>query len=339
MIKFGKVFGFIVILCMGVLSFKVSAYIATAYEPNFFETHGELYGRVIILDAGHGFNHTARFHGYDESERMLHLTLALERMLAERGATVLLTRRNRYYVEMPVRVASINKWALESLRKVREEELASLPELCTAETYEVFSRLLMERFLLEDELQEICLFINAMERVIHDPYTYGGTYFNLPFDLTRETPMHPYLRRIFDLKTASEIRDNFLVISLHSNATPRPICIRANGADAYIMTNDDWRSVAYFANYKNVCRSYHFSDILLDGIHSIGIQRRDVKPGNWAIIREHNLPGVLVENGFHTNAHDRALLLCNMFMDRLAQVYVAAITRYFQNPDEIATHP
>ena len=69
--------------------------------------------------------------------------------------------------------------------------------------------------------------------------------------------------------------------------------------------------------------------MLLDGIASIGIRRNDVTPSGYMVIRENNLPSVLVENGYHTNARDRALLMCDDFMRRLAVVYADTIEEYF----------
>jgi N-acetylmuramoyl-L-alanine amidase len=76
-------------------------------------------------------------------------------------------------------------------------------------------------------------------------------------------------------------------------------------------------------------KTYLFANILLDDIQELGINRRGVRPGNWFVIREHNLPGVLVENGFHTNPYDRALLSSNYFLQSLAVVYRDAVMRYF----------
>jgi len=46
-------------------------------------------------------------------------------------------------------------------------------------------------------------------------------------------------------------------------------------------------------------------------------------------MREHNVPAVLVENGFHTNAQDRAKLSDDAFLGRLAKAYTDTIVDYF----------
>jgi len=47
------------------------------------------------------------------------------------------------------------------------------------------------------------------------------------------------------------------------------------------------------------------------------------------MIREHNVPGVLIENGFHTNDDDRANLMSDSFLDSLAYAYLNSISAYF----------
>jgi N-acetylmuramoyl-L-alanine amidase len=47
------------------------------------------------------------------------------------------------------------------------------------------------------------------------------------------------------------------------------------------------------------------------------------------MVREHNVPGILAENGYHTNARDRANLQSDHYLDRLALAYLNAITLYF----------
>ena len=47
------------------------------------------------------------------------------------------------------------------------------------------------------------------------------------------------------------------------------------------------------------------------------------------MIREQNIPAVLVENGHHTSPFDRAILMSDFFLERIAIAYLDAITAYF----------
>ena len=272
--------------------------------------HGEVWtniirpltGRTIILDAGHGLGSDNVFMGYSEQATMLRLAHMIRPLLTEQGATVFMTRDTQTNVALPVRAARINLFALETL--------------CQSSPYY--------------ETTEIDRLMGIMQKIIADYEAYAPTYFNFPFDWSFQRPIHPDLQRIFELQANPIIRDNFLMISLHTNATRLPINPNIDGADIYRMTNDLDRSENYFANYAGVNRTYLFADMLLYGIHDIGINRNEIKPGNWFVIREHNLPGVLVENGFHTSHRDRALLSSDQFLQRLALVYRDAILQYFE---------
>lgn len=172
---------------------------------------------------------------------------------------------------------------------------------------------------------------DAMRRIIYDFREYANIYFNFPFDARRNTLIHPDLHHIFALQAHPVIADNFFGISLHSNATGRPINTRIHGADVYIMTNNNPSSQAYFAGYTATKKTYAFADILLGKIHDLGISRREIKPGNFFIIRETNIPMALVENGFHTNPDDRALLSNDYFLQSLAIAYRDALSQIFQS--------
>jgi len=262
-----------------------------------------LYGRTIILDAGHGIGADNVFEGYSEGATMLRLALYITPLLEGHGANVFLTRPTGPNIHLSVRAASINLLALETL--------AAAYDMSYEGWYEM------------GRLQDI------MRRIMYDFEYYAPTYFNFPFDSSFERVIHPDLYRIFELQASPVIQDNFLMISLHSNATGRPINTAINGVDIYHMTNTMRNSANYFANYAGVERSRLFSEILIDNLDEIGLARRGIRDGNWFIIREHNLPGALVENGFHTNPEDRALLSDDEFLLRLAAAYEDAILRYF----------
>ena len=276
-------------------------------------------GRIIILDAGHGLGSDNIFEGYSEQATMLKLAHLLRPLLEEQGATVFLTRETEANVTLPERAAKINLLSLETLRQNR------LNDLYIAQEY--------NRQAIENEIEEIDELIGIMQRIINDYYKYAPTYFNFPFDWSFQRHIHPDLQRIFEFQADSEIQSTFLMISLHSNATRRPINSNINGVDIYRMTNDLINSANYFADYASTEKTYLFSNILLDSIQEVGISPRGINAGNWFVIREHNLPGVLVENGFHTNPHDRALLSCDYFIYRLAEAYADAIMRYFEYID------
>jgi len=302
-VKVKKIFLVLIAICTSFI-FAMSVY-ATDSDS--------LQGRVIILDPGHGAGADNVFAGYSEQKRMLFLAHRIQENLEARGATVLLTRPSEANVSLSARAALMNMWSLQMLRDARIAELENSP------SYEE----------LRAEINEINRLLGVIERVLYDPETYAAIYTNMPF-CPYYVSIHPDWRRIFEFQNDPLIRYNFLMISLHSNATPGPPHNAAvHGADIYRSTNTNPRNVNYFANYSHTDITYIFADMLLDGINAVGIQRRSISPHHWFVIRETNLPAVLVENGFHTNARDRSNLQSDAFMRRLAETYTDVIERYF----------
>jgi len=281
----------------------------------------ELFGRVIILDAGHGTGTTNVYAGYDEQATMLKLAQKIKPLLESRGATVHLTRTSSETVPLSVRAAKTNIWALEALKAVRQQESGEGSDLPEG-TYEI------------DRL------LGIMQSIIDDPAENGGIYMNAPF--VQDRSIHPDLKRIFEYQDDPEIMYRFLVISLHSDASRRPVNTSLSGATALHISNTHRNTSKYYTGYSYVGQSRHFGGILLNNIAAAGIRNRGVEIENYFLIREHNLPGVLVENGFHTNAGDRAKLMSDSFLDSLALAYLDAITIYFNElplPDSFPSLP
>ena len=275
-------------------------------------------GRVIILDAGHGAQTTNTYERYDEQVTMLKLAQKIKLILESHGATVYMTRTESDTVPLPIRVAMINIWSLEALRASRVRELAWNTD--TAE-----------------DIAEIDRLMEIMQSIIDDPEENAGVYMNSPF--TPERSIHPELGNVFRLQDDPEIANRFLVISLHSNATARPINTSVNGASVFHISSKHKNTPKYYTEYSYEEQSRRFGEVLLDAIETTGISKRGVTYENFFMIREHNIPGVLAENGFHTNARDRANLQDDSFLDRLAEAYLDAISHYFDELPLPADHP
>jgi len=263
---------------------------------------GDLAGKVIILDAGHGAEDTNRFAGYDEQAVMLKLTLKLKERLESMSAEVFLTRPDKHDLHLSVRSALINQRALAELIGEGRGNDVELDRL-----------------------------IGIMQSVIDDPDTYAPVYFNFPFDYTYTREIHEDLRLIFEYQEDPYIRDRFLMISLHSNATGRPVSRNIRGVDIFHISNDISRNATYFAGYSNTERNLFFAETLMDAIDNIGLPKRRIQAYHYFVLREHNLPAVLVENGFHTNVDDREKLMDDDFLDELANVYAETIVKYFNS--------
>jgi len=179
-----------------------------------------------------------------------------------------------------------------------------------------------------NEIAEINRLIGTMRSIIHNP-ALGHEYMNIdPFNAART--IHPDLRRIFEWQNNPVIRNNFLVISLHSNAANNT---SARGAEVYFIDpNVHANTRTYFQGYTFTAESRSFGNNLLNHIHSTGIPRRSngLRAENFAMIREINVPAVLAENGFHTNPADRSMLSNPDFRQSLAVAYRNAILEHFR---------
>ena len=289
---------------------RLPAYTGALYNEGRTEPRDEyaaaslpLSGRVIILDAGHGLGSDNVWMDYSEQETMLKLAFKIKPMLEELGAIVHMTRHTPENVILHARAAYINKLALLAIRDTRYTQA---------------------------DIAEIDRLLNIIQKIIDNPEYYAPIYMNAPFDRTYTRRIHPDMEIIFDLQNHPHIYQRFLAISLHSNATERPVNTEMHGADVFIASNTRINFYNYYNRYANIERSRLFADLLLDRIDYLGIERRSILDDNaFLMIREHNIPAVLVENGFHTNPYDRAKLQDDEFLKDLARAYVSAIVEYF----------
>ena len=306
------------------LRLQVQLPVALAPTSSQTEELKSLHGKVVILDPGHGYGNTNVFEGYDEHVRMLLLAHKIKPLLEEAGATVYMTRPTEEDVLLPVRAAITNRAALFAVRQYLRYDLIELAHYDDDEKLQVAQN-------LQRDILEVDRLLGMLDRIIDDPETYGRIYMNFPFDRNHEREIHPDLQRVFEFQDDYRIRNRFLFISLHSNAPPNPIDTSINGADAFFISNNLRISRSYFGNYTSVNQSAYFAERIIENIDTIGIRRGNAFGTNLFVIRETNIPAVLVENGFHTNPEDRAKLLCDDFLEQLAVVYLETITEYFAN--------
>jgi len=270
---------------------------------------GLLAGKTIILDAGHGTASSPGWSTYNEAVAMLDLANRIKPLLEEHGARVLLTRKDAINVPIAARCAMMNIWALEEVRKTRT---------------------------VAEELVEIDELIKLMNDIIRTPAIASRKEGSLglmntdPYSNSAE--IHDDLRRIFELTGDKVIGDNFLMISLHSNATASPVNPSVRGGEVYFTSPALRQSTqTYYPDYPYSSLSREFADSLLNHIAATGIPRRSngLRAEDYMIIREINMPAVLAENGFHTNPDDRLLLMSPEYMNSLAITYTNAVVKYF----------
>ena len=280
-----------------------------SFVPVYAETSSDLKGRVIILDPGHDEETSNYFEDYSEHTTMLILAEKIKSRLEGLDATVYLTRSSDDRLPSEVRCAYINKWALEAVREAR---------LYGSE----------ERYTGAADVGEIDRLIEIMKSIISDPEL-AEIYMNSPYDPERK--IHPDLAKAFKFENDSEIQNRFLFISLHSNASSiLPKNSYESGASAYYLSSAEDADVQnYYDSFSYSDISSAFGNMILDHLAGTGFVNLGSMAENYFMIREHNLPGVLVENGHHTNPGDRAMLQSDDHLEIIAGAYADAIVEYF----------
>lgn len=122
------------------------------------------------------------------------------------------------------------------------------------------------------------------------------------------------------VEIASQAQCNIFV-SIHFNSSPSS---EAQGVEVFFFDSKEDR------NRTNWSRK------LADSILSKVIRRtsaisRGVKKGNFYVIRETDMPAVLVEGGFISNPEERVLLKSRDYQERIAKGIADGIDQYFKN--------
>jgi len=265
------------------------------------QVRGPLDGKIIVLDPGHGTSGSPGAGSYNEAVAMLDLAFRIKPLLEAEGASVLMTRETAANVPLASRSAMINIRSLQAVRAT-----------VTSSTH----RTAIDRL------------IGIMQGIINNPSGQGPIYMNVePFNAARA--IHPDLKLLFEYQDHSAVRNNFLAISLHTNAATSTA---TRGVEVYyINPAENTNTARYYTGYLYSAQSRSFGNTLINQINSIGIPRRatGLRAENYAMIRESNVPIVLAESGFHTNATDRELLSSPAFRQTLAVAYRNAVLAHY----------
>ncbi len=107
-------------------------------------------------------------------------------------------------------------------------------------------------------------------------------------------------------------------VSLHFNAAKNP---KAAGIEVfYYKQGNQWRS----KRSKKLA-----TKVLSMMISNTGAISRGVKLGKFHVIRESNMPAILIEGGFITNPKERALLKDKKHLEKIAHAIAEGIDQYF----------
>ncbi|GAB4192771.1 MAG: N-acetylmuramoyl-L-alanine amidase [Simkaniaceae bacterium] len=110
-----------------------------------------------------------------------------------------------------------------------------------------------------------------------------------------------------------------LFVSIHYNAAKNQA---ANGIEVYYYDkSSDWRISAS----KRLGRC-----VLSRLLERTGAASRGVKGGNFLVIRETNMPAILIEGGFITHGAERAKLKDSQYIEKVSRAIAEGVDRFFK---------
>jgi len=115
-------------------------------------------------------------------------------------------------------------------------------------------------------------------------------------------------------------RKSYLFVSVHYNAAENS---KAHGIEVYYYESAD--------NKERSDKSKALANFVLEGvINNTKGKSRGVKHGNFAVIRETQMPAILIEGGFMTNSDEMQKIKDVAYMKQLAWGIAQGIKQYIQ---------
>lgn len=259
-------------------------------------TNGELSGLTVIVDAGHGGMETgAHYFGMAEKDINREVAQKLAKQLRRAGANVVMTRKEDETIRLYTRPSYANLLGLLSLYLDSETE----------------DRVEMEPFLLE--LQDI-ITTNAA----HVPSLYQKH--------PEENKIPPRLAKLMNWLHGEE---RVILVAIHSNST-KDQSLGHRGTE--IIIADNTLSIEYpgYDLFDETSR-----DALRNAL-KVSFQEAEVLPwrksyvGDYAILRESNVPSVLIELGYLNHKEENQLLRSSEVQEDLANVIFDGIASWYR---------
>lgn len=290
---------------------------------------GPLSGKTVLLDPGHGgvdvgaiFPLESEFPDFIESEAALQIANRVKKHLENMGATVVMLRTDDSFVGLYKRAALVH---LFSLDYVKDHGILPFSE-------DIEKSL---RTSLEATVQK------NTDSLSDDPDCMG---------IMAGTGVSNDLALLMEMEKQI---DDVIFVSIHINAN---YDFSLRGSTVYYVTDESIANsptevspepeYLQFSTYilrdpysgrngeKNQALAQSIYDSILKNTPSFESNNSyTVEADNFAVIREHNLPGVLVETGYITNDYDRTALFQRNTQESIAESIAKGCLRYF---DEIS---
>lgn len=117
-----------------------------------------------------------------------------------------------------------------------------------------------------------------------------------------------------------------IFVSIHYNSSRSP---QAHGIEVFFFDSKE--------NTTRAKASKTLADsVLSQVIRNTDAKSRGVKKGNFYVLRETEMPAVLVEGGFISNADERKLLKSRDYQEKIASGIAEGVHRYFKDRWSVA---
>ncbi|WP_161633599.1 N-acetylmuramoyl-L-alanine amidase [Fervidicella metallireducens] len=324
-------------------------------------TPGSLSGKIVVIDPGHGFNDpgVTRENVYEKT-MTLDMGLRLKRILTEAGAMVIMTRAtdgNSGYNSLYYRSAVANKLIVDLEREKLEKENAEFEkqmsnfqnlliskgaelEKLNSEDREInkqkiddLTKEIAELTESSDELKEK---IDLNKTRIEDLYNMSLTfnyYIEQPSYKERYGIMKNPLEmaKVFEL-TKEKYNKDIVFVSIHCNSTTAETQTSASGVQVYVQTENDTYYTDYYNNYDYERRKILGMSLLQELNLSTGFSKKytSLFKSRLSVLRENNLPSVLVEIGFFNNPSDLKIIKDQQQRENASFGMYKGIEKYFE---------
>lgn len=174
----------------------------------------------------------------------------------------------------------------------------------------------------------------------HSPLVSGkqspdGTYKEFEFNLDIVNRMKKTLARyplevvIVDFSHASATTElNTLIDKINDETADICVSIHSNAYGTDFNSANGWE--AFYYDDPEYPEGRQLAEKIHAKVPILGLTDRGIKPGNHlALVRETDMPCVLIETAFHTNLSDLEKLKDSTFRDLVAKTYCQGILDYF----------
>lgn len=169
---------------------------------------------------------------------------------------------------------------------------------------------------------------------LNDPYTADTGLWIKQYDNDDLKIINPDLKEILDL-TGEKCGDKYIFVSVHVNGVDN--ADHVNGTEIYVRNNNSTANAygvnkKYYLNYNTAARK-KFASCLKTALDDVIPLENDkgsvIKDSDLWVLREINIPCVLLETGYVTNTYDRIKMQHPQTRNAFAYAIYRGVSKYY----------